>query len=426
MTYSFNHILQFLYTLALAVFAITLPIDKLVGVNSVALLLISATWLADTSWRTKWKNVQKEPFIWIWVAFFMLMLLGQFYTEKPNLAWGWNILQRMLPLMAIPLILLSTQRFDKVWIHRFYLLFLFSLLGGLLFALGKAAYIYSQDHDSSHFYNEKLAGFIRIAGIYLATLVGTAMLILTEHIYPQKSQYKNWQKVFFVFLFAFLGVVMLLLNIRMAIGALLGVYTILLIWKMGWKGLVVAGVGIAIVGMVVLSNNTLKTKFKEAINVKEKIILRDTIDHSLDSLGRGWGGRALRVAIWDCSTDILGENWLLGVGTGDTQTELTKTYRKNNFLFASEYNAGYNAHNQFLETWLTVGITGLILLVLNFVYLFWQGFSKKNYLLFAFSLFICFNCLTETYLQRQKGVTLYAFMASVLLLNSSKKEEKED
>ncbi|MCU0436629.1 MAG: O-antigen ligase family protein [Raineya sp.] len=420
------NIIQFLYTLALVAFSITLPIDKLIGVNSVALLLLSATWLVDISWKTKWQNVKKDPFVWIWIAFFFLMLIGLLYTDKPNIAWGWNILQRILPLMAIPLILLSTQRFDDVWIHRFLLLFTIALFGAIVFALGKAFYLYTQEQNITIFYNERLAGFIRMSGIYLASFVGTAMLILSEYIYPRKSQYKNWQKVSFVLLFAFFGVIMLLLNIRMAIGALLIVYAILLIWKIGWKGLMIASVGFVIVGVVITNNTILKTKFKEAINVKEKIILRDTIDHSLDSLGRGWGGRALRVAIWDCSTDILKESWLIGVGTGDTQTELTKTYRKNNFLFAAEYNTGYNAHNQFLETWLTVGIVGLILLLLNFAYLLKKAIIHKNYLLLGFTIFIVLNCLTETYLQRQKGISLYAFMTSMLLMLERKKEENEN
>jgi len=419
------NIIQFLYTLALVAFSITLPIDKLIGVNSVALLLLSVTWLADTSWKTKLKNVKKEPFVWIWIAFFFLMLIGLLYTDKPNIAWGWNILQRILPLMAIPLILLSTQRFDDAWIHRFFLLFTIALFGVIVFALGKASYLYLQEKDITLFYNEKLAGFIRMSGIYLASFIGVAMLILSEYIYPKRKQYKNWQKIALVVLFAFFGVVMLLLNIRMAIGALLIVYAILLIWKIGWKGLLIAGTGFGIVGIVIANNTILKTKFKEAINVKEKIILRDTIDHSLDSLGRGWGGRALRVAIWDCSTDILKESWLLGVGTGDTQTELTKTYKKNNFLFAAEYNTGYNAHNQFLETWLTVGILGFILLLLNFGYLLKKSIVHKNYLLLGFTIFILLNCLTETYLQRQKGVSLYAFMASMLLMLDRKKEEEK-
>ncbi|KOY86494.1 hypothetical protein AD998_10370 [bacterium 336/3] len=420
------NIIQFLYTLALVAFSITLPIDKLIGVNSVALLLLSVTWLVDTSWKTKWKNLKKEPFVWIWIAFFFLMLAGLLYTDKANMAWGWNILQRILPLMAIPLILLSTQRFDDTWIHRFFLLFVLALFGAMVFALGKAFYLYTKENDITIFYNERLSGLIRMSGIYLASFIGVAMLILSEYIYPRKTQYKNWQKIFFVFLFAFFGVMMLLLNIRMAIGAFMIVYAILLIWKIGWKGVVIAGVGFVVVGVVIANNTILKTKFKEAINVKEKIILRDTIDHSLDTLGRGWGGRALRVAIWDCSTDILKEDWLLGVGTGDTQTELTKVYRKNNFLFASEFNAGYNAHNQFLETWLTVGIVGFILLLLNFGYLLKKAIIHKNYLLFGFTLFVVLNCMTETYLQRQKGVSVYAFMASMLLMLERKKEENKD
>jgi O-antigen ligase len=413
---------SFFYLLSFGVFTFTLPIDKLIGVNSVALLLLSVTWLADTTWKTKWQNIRKEPYIIILVVWMLWMSVGILYTSAENRNWGWSILQRMLPMMAVPLIVLSTHPIHQVWQHRFFTIFLATLSGVLMFALGKATWIFLQTQKSSVFYNEELAGFVRISGIYLAGLTATAMFLMTEYFIPRlpkKKQLYGW------LWWAIFASVLLMLNIRMAIGGVLIAYSVILIWKMGWKGIAISGVGIVVVVSLVWMNATLRTKFQEAISFNEKIILKDTQDHSL---GREWGGRALRFAIWECGWDVVQENKWLGVGIGDAQTELTKSYFKNNFMFAAKYNANYNAHNQFLETWIESGFVGLLLLLAIFGYLLVVAVRDKNYLLFAFTLFMFLNCMTETYLQRQKGVTLFAFVTTMLLLKQNKnisvKEER--
>jgi O-antigen ligase len=61
----------------------------------------------------------------------------------------------------------------------------------------------------------------------------------------------------------------------------------------------------------------IRQKFTEAFSFKDSIPLNQNTDQSL---GRNWGGRALRVAIWQCAWDVVREHPLVGVGLGDVQT----------------------------------------------------------------------------------------------------------
>ncbi len=71
-----------------------------------------------------------------------------------------------------------------------------------------------------------------------------------------------------------------------------------------------------------------------------------------------------------------------------------------------------NFHNQFLQTWAEVGILGFLLLV----FLMFRPFFLKNqhplFLIFVSLTLIGF--LTESMLERQAGVVLFAFMYPLL------------
>jgi O-antigen ligase len=138
------------------------------------------------------------------------------------------------------------------------------------------------------------------------------------------------------------------------------------------------------------------------------------------SLGRAWGGKALRFAIWKCSIDVVRSHGLTGVGTGDVQDSLQAAYDRRKFYFASQYNT-YNAHNQFLQETLAYGIAGFVsftaCIFIPFFAFFRSlranagGWNKQLYCLFLLCFFIV--CLTESILEISKGIVFYSLFNSI-------------
>jgi O-antigen ligase len=131
------------------------------------------------------------------------------------------------------------------------------------------------------------------------------------------------------------------------------------------------------------------------------------------SLGKRWGGKALRLAIWKCSADIIKHHWLFGVGTGDVQDSLQQSYENRKFYFASRYNR-YNAHNQYIQIALATGVVGLLLLLSCIIYPIWcykKRFRGNLYLLFI--LIFAFICFSESILEASKGIIWYSFFNSI-------------
>ena len=127
-----------------------------------------------------------------------------------------------------------------------------------------------------------------------------------------------------------------------------------------------------------------------------------------------------RIFIWEACTDIIQENILAGVGTGDTKDALLEKYLKEEMSGA--YEKSLNAHNQFFQTQISIGIIGSLLLLSSiFIPLFHSFRTTGNNLLTLFIIIIIINFLVESMLETQAGVMFYAFFNSLLLFSQEEK-----
>ncbi len=130
-----------------------------------------------------------------------------------------------------------------------------------------------------------------------------------------------------------------------------------------------------------------------------------------------------RLEIWKESMEILQDNWLIGTGTGDVKDELMKTYKKHQFHYALDKKL--NAHNQFLQIWLTLGIVGLLLLIWSLAIPIYNLKFDKQPLFALFAVIIILNSMTESILEVQKGVLFFVFFYSLLMVGREIQTTKE-
>jgi len=123
-----------------------------------------------------------------------------------------------------------------------------------------------------------------------------------------------------------------------------------------------------------------------------------------------WGGRALRVQKWKYTLHCYLHFPLLGTGAGDFQKELLDTYRQNDF--SPGLDNRFNSHNQYLQTLATLGPLGLaLLLTCLFLPLRWH-WEDRYWLGIATVLLVAASMLTESLLERQKGIYIVGLLAN--------------
>ena len=121
----------------------------------------------------------------------------------------------------------------------------------------------------------------------------------------------------------------------------------------------------------------------------------------------GDGTIVSRVHIWKSGLELIGTNFFLGVGPGDTNNELVKKYQFHRYKDPFRVNS--NAHNQFLETFIDLGLIGFLMLVTILTYSFYKSVATKNLLLTIFLSISIFNFLFESMLNVREGVVFFCF-----------------
>jgi O-antigen ligase len=126
----------------------------------------------------------------------------------------------------------------------------------------------------------------------------------------------------------------------------------------------------------------------------------------------------LRLIIWRSSFEVIKENFLAGVGTGDSEAAMLEKTKVSNKL---AYESHLNAHNQFLETTMTHGIVGLLLILALLGYPLYVCFKYRDWLFMVFILIVSGNMLFESIFQTFSGLMFFSFFVAVFTLFLQKK-----
>jgi O-antigen ligase len=132
-------------------------------------------------------------------------------------------------------------------------------------------------------------------------------------------------------------------------------------------------------------------------------------------LNDSWDRYDLWKSAISANTDVF-----FGVGTGDYKIVLNKYFHSHGM---AEYEANnLNAHNQFIQIFLSNGILGLMSLIILLGRPLVISFRRRNTLgILVFFPFLLYG-ITEVFLGRYQGVVFFAFLHQVLMahLDSTK------
>lgn len=77
-----------------------------IGMSNVMWVLLLANWLLEGRWAEKWQMARRSRLLLAVAALFLLHVAGLLWTE--NMGAGLHVVERLLPWMAVPLVVLTT------------------------------------------------------------------------------------------------------------------------------------------------------------------------------------------------------------------------------------------------------------------------------------------------------------------------------
>ncbi|MCS6821008.1 MAG: O-antigen ligase family protein [Microscillaceae bacterium] len=393
----------------------TLFFPRFPAVNSTCLILLVLNWLAEGNFQQKWHYFKKNALLQIMVIFFGLHILGLIHTT--NLKRGLFELQVKLPLLVLPLVVGTMGVLSKNMLEKLLKTFVFTLTFVSFFCLLVATWRNYQTPTTwqTYFVHHELGKVIGLHPAYFSAMVIFGFYVVLYFLYHYWHTYKPLFKGLFLILLPYFTIFLLLLSIRMQLLTFGFLLFIMVLWASYehhqlQKGILLSSLLVLILVGLIYFNPITYQRFKDALDFSKKIELDKEKDHTL---GKTWDGRALRIAQWQCALSVIEKNWLVGVGTGDCFDELQKSYQAHNFLFASKYNS-YDAHNQYLETAMGLGIIGLILFLwIIFAHLN-TAWNNKAFLYVVLVISFMATAVTENVLCRNQGVVFFTLILFLL------------
>jgi O-antigen ligase len=382
------------YYFILAALALLLPLHaKAVPPAIILLTLLSLPLFSLKALQSK--------FVLSFLAFYALYLLGLTYTN--DLDTGLFDLEVKLAILIFPISLLPVTNLSKTQLDRVYEFFIIGCLVSIFICFNIAFWNYTYErwaikqllyHENlgiNFFLSSRVSYFMHPS--YFSMYLGFAAAVL---LYRPSGFFKNiFLRYGVVFVFA---VAILFLASKIGILALVLLFGYF-IFSLKNKKLLITVLALMIgvfTGLLTFSTE-FANKFKNLTAAVQTSKINETSDES----------SAARVLIWGSTVSLIKESPLIGYGTGDVKQALNSKYKENGYLGVLDHEL--NAHNQFLQSSLALGLLGFAALALIFFFAFRKFVSSKSILGKLLVLILLINFMVESMLETQAGVVFFAF-----------------
>ena len=394
--------IKYLYNM-LAALAFFIPVYP--AILPVLIAIIIVLWLVNLIGKKVQFSLTKS--FWLIVGLYIFYILGMLYTS--NLHYGWKDLETKLSLLIFPL-LFSTVNLTRANLEKILKYFVAGCFLAMSYNIVESAYHFYIDYrqnnilNFSHFYYFNLSSVVHPS--YLALYLCLAVSIILYWI--QFRLRKINIHLLYVSLLSLVLFIFMLSSkagiLTLSVVLIYHTYTFFKSRLNVQKFIIPITVALLIISLYLyfVPGATTRLELNPELITGDKIIESDTDDSS-----------EIRILLWKSSWDIIKQNWFWGVGTGDVKDELMNVYSRESIKWAEQFKL--NAHNQLMQTWIAIGIPGLLLLFPWILMSIIKG-NRNNFdpqIILGVIVFI--NLLFESMLETQAGVIFIAFFTSLFI-----------
>ena len=332
----------------------------------------------------------------LFLLLYLLHIIGLLYSNDLN--EGLIDLESKLGLIIIPFIFLGIDRINEKNFRLYSYAFILGCTLGCIAGFYHATSLYFEKGYTDYLYGGYFSFFV--PSNYYSIYLLTALILIW---YLAKTHNYSWlSKCLYIVPITILIIGVILTASRASFLAiiLIGILWVgyQLIYAGNWKNRLLSScIILSIISAIYFIPFTPFERFKN--------ITTELID---DNKGSTEKSASIRLQVWKASIDVIYRHFLWGVGTGDVQITLKNAYKERKITHAIKRS--FNAHNQYLQSFIALGLTGFLLIFSIFFNAAYNALVYKQlpYFLLIFPWFIF--AFTESMLERHFGVLLFTFL----------------
>jgi len=337
-----------------------------------------------------------------------------------------NDLEKRAVFLAFPIIFAVVPMLTKFQIRNIILSFFISVILSSILSIVLAGYVSFSTGSlynlhpkygglENNFMYHRLGSYLDLHAVYYSSMVLTAFALAM--IYTRTIFTKTISNQLIYYGIVLLYLLLFLLLLKSAI-ILLGLTII--ISSYGFVQMIKARRNLGSLRITFILLGSLVIFLVIGSRIIDKIGSKgNLLNYNIEEPSGGqWNVISLRRAKWDVAVEAIGDYWLLGVGPGNIYSVLDSYYEVSNFKVALRDH--YNPHNQFLHSFLILGIVGFIIILSIYFVSYYLAFRKRDIIWLLFLIGISLFSLTESILAVNKGIVVFVFFACLFSYLPSK------
>lgn len=366
-----------------------------------SILLLCIIWTLQNNFKNILHQLKTNGFVWLFISLYLFSATALYYTE--NVKMGLWELEKAFCMLLFPVLFSSIKPLPLKRVHAIVMVFTGANLMFGMMCLTLAVYTYLTEGQRLFFYFDLVTQAFPSHPTYFSMYLIFSLIALVV-FYRRTKQHRVIENILMVLFFCYVTVLIYLLSVRFIIILYtLSIIVIIVVYTIRSRRTVVGIVTliffIGAVAIIISKNDNLKERLAQ---------LKDSYSYKMSpETMEGYNGLTTRLAQWECSVIIIKTSPVFGIGPGDVQDQLQQAY-KDNFLKYS-YRDRLNAHSQYFQTTMGLGIVGLAILLTSFGVSLYYAYRNKNTLHVLFIILFAICCITESMLFVQKGIVFFSF-----------------
>lgn len=394
--------------------ASSVMLPKVLPIFMIVLVLI---WLWEGGFAKKMSAISKQPYLMLLPVLYLAFGFGMLYSD--NLSYGFEKMETRLSLFVLPLLITTMPALNFTYNKRVYsryfahattLMALFCVLRATTLYVYEiyilqSAEILEADISSNYFFYSELSSGIMHPG-YLAMYVNTAIILCLWDIRRGMTKGAKMRRIVQA---AFLALFVVLLYSKAGIAALM-----LILLAFGVRYAVLCRKWLMVPATFGVIFTLLLGVYFWVPNSQYRLngMLESFQNTSLNPASTE--STQTRIHAWKAARILISEKPAIGHGTGDAMDALFNKYDELGFTGARSKEM--NAHNEYYQTGIALGLLGIALLFAVFLGALYLAYRRKNFALGLWSVCAFFVIYFEAYLNTQAGVVFLALFIPFLTL----------
>ena len=411
-----------------------------IAIYKIAIILLFLQWLIGRDFKQKFIKLKQNVFAIGLIGFYFLYCLSFFWSDNGVEAISDLILK--LPILILPLVILSQKSLSSNHLNQLFVSFAFASLALNLYSFFEAYLQYIETNNINRLYYSNLPVNMHTSAQAMFTCFSIVIFVYTL---SKDSIFNNKLLIYFAVSIQMMFIFLLSSRMQILIMAVI-IPTYLIAFYYNKQKTII---GVLYTLLIFVFSYLIITTTPSTLNARYSKTVSQINSLQIDN-----GNYDARIFIWKEALGLIKKNWLFGTGAGDAKDILVARYlqfsldnpitesnidttiidlqnkatshnlfspntkkllEKRNRHYQKAYQRKYNFHNQYIQTFGTIGIFGFLVLFLLMVYPLFLSIKDKNYLAISFLFVVGASCLTESILERQAGVAFYALFYVLII-----------